>query len=86
MLTREARQAVQKMRAEHDPIEQVKQRLMANKWADEAELKNIDKDIRAQVSQAAGRCEDSIRAGAKREEITQCLDDLLGRLTLSAAG
>ena len=44
---------VQKMRAEHDPIEQVKQRLLANKWADEAELKNIDKEIRAQVSQAA---------------------------------
>ena len=44
---------VQKMRAEHDPIEQVKQRMIANKWADEAELKNIDKEIRTQVSQAA---------------------------------
>ncbi len=44
---------VQKMRAEHDPIEQVKQRLIAKKWADEAELKNIDKEIRALVSDAA---------------------------------
>jgi len=44
---------VQKMRAEHDPIEQVKQRLVAKKWADEAELKAIDKDIRALVSDAA---------------------------------
>ncbi|MCP4184489.1 MAG: pyruvate dehydrogenase (acetyl-transferring) E1 component subunit alpha [Hyphomicrobiales bacterium] len=44
---------VQKMRAEHDPIEQVKQRLIANEWADEAELKTIDKDIRTLVSQAA---------------------------------
>ncbi len=44
---------VQKMRAEHDPIEQVKQRLIANDWADEAELKTIDKDIRTLVSQAA---------------------------------
>ncbi len=44
---------VQKMRAEHDPIEQVRQRLVANKWADEAELKNIDREIRAQVSDAA---------------------------------
>jgi len=44
---------VQKMRAEHDPIEQVKQRLIANDWADEAELKAIDKDIRVIVSQAA---------------------------------
>ena len=44
---------VQKMRAEHDPIEQVKQRLIANKWADEDALKAIDKDIRATVSDAA---------------------------------
>ncbi len=44
---------VQKMRAEHDPIEQVKQRLIANKWADDADLKAIDKDIRTLVSEAA---------------------------------
>ena len=44
---------VQKMRAEHDPIEQVKQRLIANKWADEAKLKAIDKEIRSIVSEAA---------------------------------
>ncbi len=44
---------VQKMRAEHDPIEQVKQRLIANKWADETDLKAIDKDIRTLVSEAA---------------------------------
>ena len=44
---------VQKMRAEHDPIEQVKQRLIANNWADEADLKTIDKDIRTLVSEAA---------------------------------
>ncbi len=44
---------VQKMRAEHDPIEQVKQRLIANKWANEADLKAIDKDIRTLVSEAA---------------------------------
>jgi PAS domain S-box-containing protein len=39
-----------------------------------------------EVSQAAGRCEDAIRAGAAREELLQRLDDLLGRLTLAAAG
>ena len=38
------------------------------------------------VSQAAGRCEDAIRAGAPRAEITRGLDDLLGRLTLAEAG
>lgn len=44
---------VQKMRAEHDPIEQVKQRLLANQWADEDELKKIDKEIREVVGAAA---------------------------------
>jgi PAS domain S-box-containing protein len=38
------------------------------------------------VSQAAGRCEDAIRAGLPREEIARLLEDLLGRLTLAAAG
>jgi HPt (histidine-containing phosphotransfer) domain-containing protein len=38
------------------------------------------------LSEAAGRCEDAIRAGAEREEIARQLDDLLGRLTLAAAG
>lgn len=44
---------VQKMRAEHDPIEQVKQRIIAKKWSDEAGLKAIDKELRALVSEAA---------------------------------
>ncbi|MEQ1892022.1 MAG: ATP-binding protein [Planctomycetota bacterium] len=38
------------------------------------------------VSQAAGRCEDAIRAGRPAEEITALLDELLGRLSLAAAG
>lgn len=44
---------VQKMRAEHDPIEQVKQRLIQANLAKEADLKDIDKEIRSIVSQAA---------------------------------
>lgn len=44
---------VQKMRAEHDPIEQVRQRLLEKKWATEDELKAIDKDVRSIVSDAA---------------------------------
>jgi len=47
------KEEVQKMRAEHDPIEQVRQRLVDSKWADENDLKAIDKDIRAQVNEAA---------------------------------
>lgn len=47
------KEEVQKMRAEHDPIEQVRQRLIANKWATEDELKSIDKAIRAEVNEAA---------------------------------
>ncbi|MEM6710944.1 MAG: pyruvate dehydrogenase (acetyl-transferring) E1 component subunit alpha [Pseudomonadota bacterium] len=44
---------VQKMRAEHDPIEQVKKRLDDNGWASEDDLKSIDKDVRAMVTDAA---------------------------------
>lgn len=44
---------VQEMRAEHDPITQVRERLLAKGWADEDALKAIDKEIRAVVSQAA---------------------------------
>ncbi len=44
---------LQKMRSERDPIEQVRERLLANKWATEVELKAIDKDVRDIVADAA---------------------------------
>jgi len=44
---------VQKMREEHDPIEQVKRRLVAENDASEDELKKIDAEIRAVVTDAA---------------------------------
>ena len=44
---------VQKMRSEHDPIEQVKARLMDKGWASEDELKAIDKDVRDIVADSA---------------------------------
>lgn len=44
---------VQKMRSEHDPIEQVKARVLAKKWASEDDLKAIDKEVRDIVADAA---------------------------------
>ncbi|MDX3977853.1 pyruvate dehydrogenase (acetyl-transferring) E1 component subunit alpha [Shinella sp.] len=44
---------VQKMRSEHDPIEQVRARLLENKWASEDDLKKIDKDVRDIVADSA---------------------------------
>lgn len=44
---------VQKMRSEHDPIEQVKNRLMEKGWSSEDELKAIDKDVRDIVADSA---------------------------------
>lgn len=44
---------VQKMRSEHDPIEQVKVRLLDKKWANEDDLKTIDKEIRVIVNEAS---------------------------------
>jgi pyruvate dehydrogenase E1 component alpha subunit len=47
------REEVDKMRAEHDPIEQVRQRILASKWASEDDLKGIDKEVRDIVNEAA---------------------------------
>ncbi len=47
------KEEVQKMRAEHDPIEQVKERLIEKKFASEDDLKEIDRDIRKVVNDAA---------------------------------
>jgi pyruvate dehydrogenase E1 component alpha subunit len=41
------------MRDEHDPIEQVRHRLEEKGWASEDALKDIDKDIRRIVNEAA---------------------------------
>src|SRR6201994_2288979 len=47
------REEVEKVRTEHDPIEQVRARLLSNKRASEDELKKIDADIRKIVNDAA---------------------------------
>jgi pyruvate dehydrogenase E1 component subunit alpha len=47
------REEVEKVRTEHDPIEQVRARLLATKRASEDELKKIDADIRKTVNEAA---------------------------------
>ncbi len=47
------KEEVQKMRSEQDPIEQVKARVLEKKWATEDELKNIDKEVRDIVADAA---------------------------------
>jgi pyruvate dehydrogenase E1 component alpha subunit len=44
---------VQKMRSEHDPIEQVKYRMMDNGWFSEDDLKAIDKEVRDIVADSA---------------------------------
>jgi pyruvate dehydrogenase E1 component alpha subunit len=44
---------VQKMRSEHDPIEQVRERLLEKKWASDDDLKEIDKQVREIVADSA---------------------------------
>jgi pyruvate dehydrogenase E1 component alpha subunit len=44
---------VTKMRTEHDPIEQVRLRLIEKGWASDDDLKAIDKDVRAIVAESA---------------------------------
>ena len=47
------RDEVQKTRSERDPIDMAKVRLLEEKWVDEADLKAIDKEIKAIVADAA---------------------------------
>ncbi|MGC1777431.1 MAG: pyruvate dehydrogenase (acetyl-transferring) E1 component subunit alpha, partial [Xanthobacteraceae bacterium] len=42
---------VDKVRTEHDPIEQVRKRLLDKKWSSEDELKKIDASVRAVVNE-----------------------------------
>jgi pyruvate dehydrogenase E1 component alpha subunit len=48
-----SKEEVDKIRTEHDPIEQVRQRLLSKKWATEDALKKIDTEVRAIVNEAA---------------------------------
>ena len=47
------KEEVDKVRTEHDPIEQVRARLLAKQWANEDELKKIDASVRAVINEAA---------------------------------
>jgi len=47
------KEEVDKVRTEHDPIEQVRKRLLDKKWASEDELKKIDAAVRALVNEAS---------------------------------
>jgi pyruvate dehydrogenase E1 component alpha subunit len=48
-----SKEEVDKVRSEHDPIEQVRQRLISKKWTNEDALKKIDTEVRAIVNEAA---------------------------------
>ena len=47
------KEEVDKVRTEHDPIEQVRKRLLDKKWTSEDELKKIDASVRAVVNEAS---------------------------------
>ncbi len=48
-----SKEEVEKVRTEHDPIEQVRARLLAKKWMTEDALKKIDAEVRAIINEAA---------------------------------
>ena len=47
------KEEVDRVRTEHDPIEQVRKRLLDKKWSSEDELKKIDASVRAVVNEAS---------------------------------
>jgi pyruvate dehydrogenase E1 component alpha subunit len=48
-----SREEVEKVRSEHDPIEQSRKRILAMKWATEEQLKKIETEVRNIVNEAA---------------------------------
>ena len=48
-----SKEEVDKMRTEHDPIEQVRARILAKKWTTEDGLKKVDAEVRRIVNDAA---------------------------------
>ncbi|WP_273758759.1 pyruvate dehydrogenase (acetyl-transferring) E1 component subunit alpha [Bartonella sp. AU55XJBT] len=48
-----SKEEVQKIKEEHDPIDQVKSRILKQNWASEDDLKSIEKEVRAIVADAA---------------------------------
>jgi pyruvate dehydrogenase E1 component alpha subunit len=48
-----SKEEVDKMRTEHDPIEQVRARLLTRKWNTEDGLKKVDAEVRRIVNDAA---------------------------------
>ncbi|WP_339864365.1 pyruvate dehydrogenase (acetyl-transferring) E1 component subunit alpha [Paremcibacter congregatus] len=54
-----SKEEVQKMRAEHDPIDQVKKKLLDGDIMSEDDMKAIDKEIKARVAEAAKFAQES---------------------------
>jgi pyruvate dehydrogenase E1 component alpha subunit len=48
-----SKEEVTKMREQHDPIDQLKEKLLADGLIDEAGLKDIDREVKAIVTEAA---------------------------------
>jgi pyruvate dehydrogenase E1 component alpha subunit len=48
-----SREEVEKVRNDSDPIEMVRQRILAKKYATEDELKKIDAEVRDRVNESA---------------------------------
>ena len=69
-----AKEEVNKMREEHDAIEQVRARLLKGKHASEDDLKAIDKKVRGIISEAANFAQESPEPNAK-ELWTDVLSD-----------
>ncbi|MDA0229887.1 MAG: pyruvate dehydrogenase (acetyl-transferring) E1 component subunit alpha [Proteobacteria bacterium] len=53
------REEVSKMRQERDPIENVRERLIAAGYADDEALKEVDRDVKAKINDAAEFSQDS---------------------------
>jgi pyruvate dehydrogenase E1 component alpha subunit len=53
------KEEVERMRAEHDPIDQLRKKILDGKLLEEAKLKEVDKEVKDIVAEAAQFAQDS---------------------------
>ncbi|WP_336287832.1 pyruvate dehydrogenase (acetyl-transferring) E1 component subunit alpha [Bartonella sp. CB60] len=67
-----SKEEVQKIKSEHDPIDQVKSRILKQGFASEDDLKSIDKEVRAIVADAADFAQSD-----KEPDVSELYTDIL---------
>lgn len=61
-----SKEELDEVRRDHDPIDQVKKRLLDKGWAEDKDLKIIEKDVRAVIADAVDFAEKDSQPGVEQ--------------------